>query len=343
MVNVKIARESIFVSSVRAFSGAFFALIGVAVGIAIIAMVFGSLAKPSGFRKTTDLVIEPDAEGSIELLSPHAPVILRIDITSPILPPKLTAKDIEAQLIESRMGMLKGDRVKGILLYVNTPGGDAIASNTIYRMIEAYKERYKLPVYAYTDGICASGGMYVTAAADKTFASDLSIIGSVGIVLGPIYNYSELMGRVGIKARTISEGKDKDMLSKVRPWVEGEDASLVKIGEETYNHFVDLMIKTRPHLSREKLVEEYGAQVYIAKTAQEYGFIDDGDASYSSALKELTEMAKIDGEYQVVRLKPRRQFLTEFMQAEGPLEKLKTVLGIPSCSQSPLLYMYQPQ
>ncbi|MDN3507436.1 MAG: S49 family peptidase [Simkaniaceae bacterium] len=340
-MSVKIARESIFVSSVRAFSSAFFALVGVVVAIAVIAMIFGSLSKPVGFRKMTDLVIEPDADGSVQLQSPHAPVILRIDISGPIMPPKLTAHDIEVQLLDSRTGPLKGERIKGIFLCINTPGGTVTDSNTIYQLLMDYKERYKVPVYAYTNGLCASGGMYVSAAADKTFASDISIVGSVGVIMGPSFNYSTLLTRLGIESKTISEGKDKDMLSSFRPWKEGEDASLVNVAKYTYNHFVDLMVKNHPHLDRTKLIEEYGAQIYPAPEAADYGFIDDGNATYNSALKELVTAAEITEPYQVVRLKPRRQMLAEFIQAQGGIEKLRVLLGTPSVGETPLLYMYE--
>ena len=340
---MKIARESIFVSSVRAFSSAFFALVGVVIGLAVLALIFGSLAKPAGLRKMTDVVIEPDAEGSIELLSPHAPVVLRIDIHGPIMPPKLTARDIEAQLLDSHSDLLKGNRVKALFLHVNTPGGDAIDSNTIYQLISDYKSRYNIPVYAFTDGLCASGGMYITAAADKTFASDLSIIGSIGTLIGPNFNYATLMSRLGIKAKTISEGKDKQMLPAFTPWVEGSDQSLVDIAKYSYNHFVDIMVNAHPRLDREKLVNEYGAQVYAAPVAQDLGFIDEGKATYSTALKELVEKAEITEPYQVIRLKPRRQVLSEFLQMHFGVDPLRHLLGMPSPGGSPLLYMYENQ
>lgn len=65
------------------------------------------------------------------------------------------------------------------LVYINTPGGTVVDADGIYRALLEYKTKYDVPIYAYIDGLCASGGMYVALAADKIFASDVSLIGSV--------------------------------------------------------------------------------------------------------------------------------------------------------------------
>src|SRR5690606_22323692 len=91
-------------------------------------------------------------------------------------------------LLDSRTGDFKNERGKGILLHMNTPGGTVVDSDNIYRMLKTYKERYKVPVFAFVDGLCASGGMYISCAADKVYAGPASIIGSVGVIIGPFFN-----------------------------------------------------------------------------------------------------------------------------------------------------------
>ena len=155
-----------------------------------------------------------------------APVILQINVHGVIGDPKtLDTHTIENILIESRTGDLKDNRVKAILLHMNTPGGTVVDSDNIYRLVKEYKERYKVPVFAYIDGLCASGGMYVSCAADQVFAGHSSIIGSVGVIIGPFFNLFDTLTKIGMKMETITQGLDKDMMTPFRPWKEDEDAS----------------------------------------------------------------------------------------------------------------------
>ena len=104
---MEITRESIFTSSVRSFFNAFFAFVGVIIGIVIISLLLGSFIKPKHSSLHTSIVIEPDAEGNNNFLSPTTPIILRINIEGPIIPPNLTYQMIEKQLADSRKGFLR--------------------------------------------------------------------------------------------------------------------------------------------------------------------------------------------------------------------------------------------
>ena len=67
------------------------------------------------------------------------------------------------------------------------PGGAADDSVGIYRALCEYKKKYNVPIYAFVDGLCASGGMYIACAADKIYATPSSVIGSVGVIMGPLF------------------------------------------------------------------------------------------------------------------------------------------------------------
>ena len=95
---------------------------------------------------------------------------------------------VRAQLIDTIDGEINKDQVKGLLLAINSPGGTVDDSDGIYRLVQEYKSRLKIPVYAYVDGMCASGGMYIACAADKVYASDASLVGHVGVILRTIFN-----------------------------------------------------------------------------------------------------------------------------------------------------------
>ena len=206
-----------------------------------------------------------------------------------------------------------------------------------------YKKRYNVPIYSFTEGTCASGGVFVSSAAEKTLSTNLSMIGSVGVILGPVFNFSKLMEKVGVEAKTITEGKSKEILPFWKAWDADSGSELVPIAKQTYDVFVDTVIKARKGLSRDKLENEYGAKVFNAPTAEKHGYVEDGNASYGSALTELAKAANIEGPYQVVRLKVHTNLLDTLIKRGDLMGLLKGKLSGASESQDKLLYLYQTQ
>ncbi len=327
-----IKRESIFVSAVRAFCNTFAGMVGIIVSLTLIAIVIAVLSKPLLVSDKTQLVIAADAEGSRELLSHSAPVVLRINIHGVIGSRDLNAKTVETQLLDSRINTLKNDRVKAVFLHINSPGGIAFDAYDIYSRLVEYKEKYKVPVYAYVDGMCVSGGMTIACAADKILSPPAGIIGSVGVSVGPNFNFAGLMEKYGVKQLTLTKGKDKDMLSPYREWKPGEDQSLKDIVDHDYNLFVNLVVKARPQMNKNSLINEYGAQVYDPIRAEQYGYIDDGKSSYNHALSLLVKEANITDEYQVVELKVLHPVLSGLIEGNSPIfsGKIKHELNLPA-------------
>ncbi len=344
------AKESILVSAVRSFCKCFAGIIGILIGFLLIFLTLMMFSSPDIYPPKSSLLISPDAHGRRELLSNSTPVILKLDITGVIGQGDLTSNKIQNCLFDSREGMLGPDRVKAILLHINTPGGTVDDSDGIYRMLLKYKKKYQVPIYAYVDGMCASGGMYIASSADKIFASTPSVIGSVGVILGPAFNFSTLMDRYGVQSLTLTQGKDKDMLSPFRPWQPGEEICLKNITADLYDRFLTIVTSARPDLSRDKLVNEYGAQVYVAEQAQSYGYIDVADADYDMAVSELAKEAKIpeNQEYQVMTIGPMHTFLSELTREKFSLltgkvtHQFQINASMNSELSGKLLYMYLP-
>ncbi len=347
---MQMTRESIFVGAVRSFCVAFAGLLGVFVAIVLGVIIYSMLSATNVISATTETHIAPDANGKRSLLPLSAPVILRINIDDVIGGRTVTASGVKDILLDSRENLLSNDRVKGILLHFDTPGGTVDAADDIYRLLLAYKQKYHVPIYGYVDGICASGGVYIASACDKVFSSPTSIIGSVGVVFGPHFNVAETMEKVGVKSITISEGKDKDMLSPFRPWIPGEDDSFRKITATLYQRFVDVVSAARPGLDKQKLVDTYGAQVYLAEEAQELGFIDNGNSSYEETLTALALSCGIqeNQSYQVLELqKPEKLFEQLFEGNAGLLSgkithRVEIGHQMGSDMSGKFLYLYQP-
>lgn len=347
---MEFTRESVFVSTVRAFFKTFAVILGIGMALFVIALGFSSISSTAEIPDKSQITLQPDANWERKLLPTSTPVILRIDITGIIGAGDLKVGKFKQVLIDSRGGILSKDRVKGILLYINSPGGTTRDSAGIYNLIIDYKKRYNVPVFAFVEGLCASGGMYIASAADKILATSNSIIGSVGVRMGPTFNVSEAMEKVGISSLTLTEGKNKDMLNPFRPARPGEADSLKAMIADEYQQFIDVVTSARPQLSKAKLVEDYGANVFISETAQNYGYIDSSGSSYDSALKELVEKVGIDSDkpYQVFKIEPYQSVLRDFAENNKSLLRGKIRHVFPTGPftdtemSGQLLYLYSP-
>lgn len=295
-------KESILRSAIRSFFTSLFGCIGFFIAIFAVIM-FGIMS--SGIDTKTTMKTIPNAEGNKGELKLTSPVLLQIDIHDIIGLGKMTAESVNLQLFESQLKFKQG-QIKGILLHMNTPGGGVIASNAIYEALLEYKKKYNVPIYAYVEGLCASGGMYIASAADFIYSSPISVIGSIGVIEGPFFNFSELLKKIDVSSVTLTEGKNKDSFNPFRPWREGEGSTHQAIIKSMYDRFVQIIEKSRPNLNINQLRNEYGAQVFIAEKAKELGYIDISNSTYKEALKSLKLAAHI-GEnecYQVIKLIP---------------------------------------
>jgi protease-4 len=337
---------SLFKHSLRSFCLALCATLGVCVGLFL--LIFGSaLLFSDSDSLASNVKILPDAEGHRKELASTVPVILTINLAGEIGSDGLTAKKVEEILLCSREKALK-NRVKGVLLAINSPGGGVTDSDIIYHLVKKYKEQHKTPVYAYVEGLCASGGYYIACAADKIYANEASIVGSIGVISWPPFmNVSQLMEKVGVESKTIYSGKGKDNMNPFRPWKEGEQKNNEMLTSFFYNQFVEHVTHNRPKLSKEKLTGDYGAEVFPAFTAMEMGYIDGIYPLKYEVLKELVEVAGIgkDQKYQVITYETRNWW-EKMVQEKSPLltGKVKHELALPSEMQTeslPIKYLYR--
>jgi protease IV len=342
-------RESIFHVALRSFFSALFTMAGIGFGLIPVLIIIAALSGASDSEPESkfSLKIAPNAEGIRKNMSKDSPVILKINIVGVIGGEEVSMKNIRQLLVESRENVLKNNRVKGILLNIESPGGTVVDADGIYHALKNYKEQYKVPVYAYVDGLCASGGIYVACAADKIYASDASIVGSVGVIAPSFVNLSTLLDKIGVTSLTLFAGKGKDDLNPLRPWVPGEQAPLQTIINDYYKQFVEIVATNRP-IDRKKLVDEYGANVYPAKQAANYGYIDGSGLSYSDALKKLLKKLSIEDDYyQVIEMESKTWYSTLFnSQSTLFTGKIKHQIQLTPELDADLLnkylYLYQP-
>lgn len=106
---------------------------------------------------------------------------------------------------------------KGIILRINSPGGSPVQAGIINDEIKRLRKlNPNIPVYAVVEDICASGGYYIAAAADKIYVDKASIVGSIGVLMDG-YGFTEVMKKVGVERRLMTAGDNKAMLDPFSP------------------------------------------------------------------------------------------------------------------------------
>jgi protease-4 len=151
---------------------------------------------------------------------------------------------IKAQLKRAQ----EDDQVKAVILKVDSPGGEVLASDEIARAISDFQDKSKTkPVVAAMGSLAASGGYYVSAPCRWIVANEMTITGSIGVILSS-YNYRGLMDKVGVLPQTYKSGKFKDMLSPSREpeSISAEEKAMVQgLIDETYSKFKSVVQKGR--------------------------------------------------------------------------------------------------
>jgi len=190
---------------------------------------------------------------------------------------------------ESLQKAEKDDRIAGLILRINSPGGTVTASDIIHHEIVEFRKRKGVPVLACIMSVGTSGGYYVAAAADEIIAHPTAVTGSIGVILMK-FNVEGLLGKIGVEEQTVKSGDKKDILSPFRKATPEE----VKLGQEIidqlYGRFLDI-IMARPgnRLSRDELRKLADGRIYTAGQALEaklvdrIGYLDDVIASIRKA------------------------------------------------------------
>ncbi len=165
------------------------------------------------------------------------------------------------------------DRVEGIILRVNSPGGGVVESAEVYDKLLEVRESTNKPIYVSMGNTAASGGYYVSAPADKIVAHPGTVTGSIGVIMESI-NYAELAEDIGIDFNTITSGEFKDIMSSSRPMTEEEEAILQSIVDEMYDDFVQAIVNGRG-MSEADVRKVADGRIYTGKQAKEVGLVDE--------------------------------------------------------------------
>lgn len=169
--------------------------------------------------------------------------------------------------------MEKADNNKGILLYVDSPGGAVYQSDELYLKLMEYKEKTKRPVYAYFASQACSGGYYVSMAADKIYANRNCWTGSIGVIVS-LTNCKKLYDKLGIKEIDITSGKNKSMGSAGLELTDEQYDILQSLVDEAYDQFTGIVSEGRK-MDIKTVKKLADGRIYSALQAKENGLIDE--------------------------------------------------------------------
>lgn len=216
----------------------------------------------------------------------------------------------------------KDDQVRAVLLKIDSPGGEVLASDEIYKLLAEFQEEYDKPVVASMGTVAASGGYYVAAPCRWIVANELTITGSIGVIM-QTYNWRALMDKVGVRPQVFKSGAFKDMLSPDKQEIDitSEERRMVQdLVNETFERFKAVIEEGRglAHARNEDNVGEATDQgrqlasnwkdfadgrLLSGKEAWRLGFVDElGD--FSAAVARARQLAGIEDAKLIQYLRP---------------------------------------
>jgi protease-4 len=197
----------------------------------------GVVREPEPIARFREILLQRGSRGTSDKIV----VILLRGLISSSIPGNVSdsmVDDMRAALQQAR----DDDRVKAIVLEIDSPGGEVTASDQIYNAV--VKARAKKPVVVYMDSLAASGGYYVSCGGKFLMANETTITGSIGVIIQTL-NYEQLFNKVGLAAVVFKSGKFKDMLNGARPVTPEERELVQSFIMKTYDKFLGIVAKER--------------------------------------------------------------------------------------------------
>ena len=187
--------------------------------------------------------------------------------------------------------LIDDEENKALVIQINSPGGSVYTSDELYLKLLEYKETGR-PIYSAMGSMAASGGYYIAAPSDRIIANRNCWTGSIGVKIGTLYDFTELIEKLGIKAETITSGDNKNMGDSFEEMTEEQREIFQSLVDDAYEQFVGIVAEGRDMTIEEVKVLGDG-RIYTANQALENGLIDEiGDYEY--AINSLIENESLE-------------------------------------------------
>jgi protease-4 len=182
-------------------------------------------------------------------------------------------ESVVARVTEELRQAADDDRVKAVVLRINSPGGTVTGSDTLYHVIRDFAAKKQLPVIAQMLDLGTSGAYYVALATDEIVAQPTTVTGSIGVIMFGL-NVQGLLEKVGVKNQTLKAGANKDIGSPLREMTPEERQILQSVLDDMRGRFVQLVRERRPHANPESFAAVTDGRIVTAGQALQAGLID---------------------------------------------------------------------
>ncbi len=196
----------------------------------------------------------------------------------------------------------RSSSVEAIVLRIDSPGGDAVASDEIHHALT----RVDKPIVVSMGTLAASGGYYIAAPADYIYATPGTLTGSIGVI-SQFYTAEELLDTIGLDVVVITAGESKDFGSPFREMTEEERAYWESLIDETHERFIEVVAEGRG-LDIVDVRAIADGRVFSGQQAVELGLVDE-IGYFDDAIAKAAELGGISGEPRIVEFAPEPSFL----------------------------------
>lgn len=174
----------------------------------------------------------------------------------------------------------KNKNTAGVILRINSPGGSPVQAGYINDEIRRLRAQYpQIPLYAVVEDICASGGYYVAAAADKIFVDKASIVGSIGVVLDS-FGFAGTLEKLGVERRLLTAGDNKSFLDPFLPFDPKQREHARQILTEIHQQFIQVVRQGRGERLKDA-PEIFSGLLWTGEKSIDLGLVDGlGSAEY---------------------------------------------------------------
>lgn len=206
---------------------------------------------------------------------------------------KSTGEASAEKIVEALQAAFKDQGTRGVVLRINSPGGSPVQSGIINDEIRRLRAKHpEIPLYAVVEDVCASGGYYVAAAADKIYVDKASIVGSIGVLMDG-FGFTGAMDKLGIERRLLTAGANKGFLDPFSPQDETSRLHAQQLLDVIHRQFITAVRDGRGDRLRDQ-PEIFTGLVWTGTRAIELGLVDDLGSVRTVARDALEVEALVD-------------------------------------------------
>ena len=209
---------------------------------------------------------------------PKEPYVARVNVKGTISKTAVTGVSLTGDvynheaLLDYIQTLIDDENNVGMLLFIDSPGGEIKTGDELYLKLMDYKEATGRPIWCYFDGTACSGGYYVAMAADEICADRNCICVNIGVYIST-YNFSGLFEKYGIEQVAFKSSENKGIGMTGIPWTEEQKEIYQSIVDEDYDLFLEIVAQGRG-MTKDEVKERDDGREMTAKQALAAGFID---------------------------------------------------------------------